>query len=630
MDKSRQIVNLEIVILFYTTMKNILLILTILAFSSITTSSQTIERVDPPNWWTGMKYNNIELLVKGKDLRNATFSTIEKDITIEDVIYPENPDYVYLDISISSDATSGIKVIDYKIGRKTYALRYEIKQRIKADNIHQGISSADVMYLITPDRFANGDARNDVIEEMKDKAFDRKDDNARHGGDLRGIINKLDYIKSLGMTATWLTPIEENDMDATSYHGYAFTDHFKVDSRFGTNEEYLEYVEQSHNKGLKVVKDVVYNHFGINHYLIKNLPSKSWVHYYKDFTRTNYRASTLMDPHASVADKKLMLDGWFDTTMPDMNQSNKHVASFLIQNSLWWIESFGIDAYRVDTYPYSDQKFMSDITKAVYEEYPEFKIFGETWVVGTVAQAWFTDGFPKEKYFTSFMEGVTDFAVKDAILASVQENFGWNTGVSKLYYTLTRDYIYKEPDANVIFFENHDTDRFLGVINGNLRDYKMAMGILFTMRGIPQIYYGSEINMAQGKPDGHLRADFPGGWKEDKQDKFTEKGRSQKENDTWNYISTLANWRLKSSAVKSGKLIQFAPEGNIYVYFRYDNQQTVMIVVNTGKDDINLDINRFKEITGDFTKAKNIITDKIDSIDKLKIEGRTTSIFELM
>ena len=459
--------------------------------------------------------------------------------------------------------------------------------------------------------------------------FDRKNDDARHGGDLRGIIDRLGYIKRVGMTATWLTPIEENDMDATSYHGYAFTDHFRVDPRFGTNEEYLEYVEKSHEKGLKVVKDVVYNHFGIRHYLIEDLPSKSWIHNWKEFTRTNYRASTLMDPHASEADKKLMIDGWFDLTMPDINQKNIHAARYLIQYSLWWIESFGIDAFRVDTYPYSDQVFMSNLTRAVYEEYPEFKIFGETWVAGTVAQAWFTEGFPKDKYFTSFMEGVTDFAVKDAISACVTEDFGWATGVSKLYYTLTRDYIYKEPDANVIFFENHDTDRFLGMINKDMRDYRMAIGILFTVRGIPQIYYGSEINMAQGKPDGHLRADFPGGWQGDKVDKFTKEGRTADENNTWNYISKLANWRLTNSAVRYGKLIQFVPEDNVYVYFRCDENNTVMVVVNAGQEDKNIKTSRFKERTAGFTKATDVITDETYELNEITAKARTTTILEL-
>ncbi len=609
-------------------MKNFTL-LTIILLITLPVSSQTIERVDPPNWWTGMKYNNVELLIKSKNIRNATFSTKEKDITIDDVIYPENPDYVYVDITISKNATPGVKKIDYKIGKKNYVLKYELKERQRSDNIHQGINTSDVMYLITPDRFANGDAKNDVIESMKDPAFDRDENDARHGGDLRGIINKLNYIKSLGMTATWLNPIEENDMDATSYHGYAFTDHYKVDARFGTNADYLEYVEKSHNKKLKVIKDVVYNHFGINHYLIKELPSKTWIHNWNKFTRTNYRASVLMDPHASKADIKQMSDGWFDTSMPDMNQNNVHVAKFLIQNSIWWIENFGIDAFRVDTYPYSDQKFMSNLTKTIYEEYPDFTIFGEAWVTGVTAQAWVTSGFHRGKDFTSYMNGITDFSLKDAIIATVKEDFGWSTGVSKIYYTLVWDYLYKDPNANVIFIDNHDLDRFLGVADRDMKDYRMALGILFTTRGIPQLFYGAEINMERGGAHGYLRQDFEGGWEEDKLDKFTREGRTKDENQTWDYISKLANWRLSSSAVKEGKLMQFVPENSIYVYFRYDNLQTIMVVVNAGQEDADINIGRFEEMTCGYLKARDIISDKTYDINEIKVQSRTTSIFEL-
>ncbi len=611
-------------------MKNILLILIILTLSTLTISSQIIERVDPPNWWTGMKYNNIELLVKGKALREAKFSTTEKGIKIVDVVYPENPDYVYLNITITEDATTGIKKIDYKIGRKSYVLNYELKSRDRSGNIHRGLTGADVIYLITPDRFANGDTGNDIIEGMKDKAFDRSSDDARHGGDLRGIINHLDYIKNLGMTATWLNPIEENDMDATSYHGYAFTDHYKVDRRFGTNADYLEYVKESHNKGLKVVKDAVYNHSGINHYLIRDLPSKTWTHNWDKFTRTNYRASTLMDPYASQADKKLMLDGWFDTSMPDMNQNNIHVSRFLIQNSIWWIEEYGIDALRVDTYPYSDQKFMSRLTKTIYDEYPGFTIFGEAWVTGVTEQVWVTSGFHKGKDFTSYMDGITDFSIKDAIIATVKEDFGWDSGVAKIYNALAWDYMYKDPSANVIFIDNHDLDRFLGIAKGNLKDYYMALGILFTTRGIPQLFYGAEINMDRGGAHGYLRQDFEGGWPKDKVNKFSSQGRTEEENQTWNYISKLANWRLTNPAVQTGKLMQFVPEDNVYVYFRYNDKQKVMIVVNADKEDIQLNTSRFAEMTVDYSKVKNIITNKTHNINNLEIENRTTSIFELI
>jgi len=325
-----------------------------------------------------------------------------------------------------------------------------------------------------------------------------------------------------------------------------------------------------------------------------------------------------------------MLDGWFDVTMPDINQNNIHAANYLIQYSIWWIEEFGLDAFRVDTYPYSDQQFMSNLTKTIYDEYPGFTIFGEAWVTGVTEQVWVTSGFHKGKDFTSYMDGITDFSMKDAIIATIKEDFGWDSGVAKIYNALAWDYMYKDPMANVIFIDNHDLDRFLGVIGGNLQDYKMALGILFTMRGIPQLYYGAEINMDRGGHHGHLRQDFPGGWPDDKTDKFSAEGRSEDENSTWNYISKLANWRLTNDAVRYGKLMQFIPEDNIYVYFRYNDKQTVMVIVNAGKEEKELKTQRFAERTKGFTKAKDVITDKIQSLGSIKLQPRSTTVLELV
>jgi len=593
------------------------------------TAFAQIKRVDPPNWWTGMKYNRIELLVSGKNIAKANFSTNDSDITIYKVTFPENSNYAYIDLGISEDAKSGLKIIDYKIGRRKYKLNYEIKDREKSAESYPGLNPSDVIYLITPDRFANGDTSNDKIKGMNDKEFDRNSDEARHGGDLQGVIDKLDYIKSLGMTSTWLNPIEENNQDRASYHGYGFTDHYNVDARFGNNNDYANYVKESHKRGLKVVKDVVYNHFGINHYLIKDLPSKDWIHNWEEFTNSNYRATTIFDPYSSEFDKKKMNDGWFDTSMSDMNQKNIHVARFLIQNSIWWIENFGIDAYRVDTYAYSDQKFMGELAKTILEEYPNFTIFGETWVTGVPTQAWFTKGLKNGKNFDSYMEGVTDFNLQYAISNTVNEDAGWNTGVADLYYTLSYDYLYENPDAMVTFLDNHDIDRFLGTIGGNIQDYKMALGILLTTRGIPQLFYGAEINMDRGGHHGYLRQDFLGGWEGDKIDKFTSKGRSDEENSTWNYISKLANWRKSSSAIGQGKLMQFVPENGVYVYFRYSNNQTVMVIVNTSKEDKAMDTKRFNEILKNFSKAINVISNEEIGINNIKIEKRTTTILEL-
>ncbi|MEN8138653.1 MAG: alpha-amylase family glycosyl hydrolase [Bacteroidota bacterium] len=604
-------------------------ILIAIFFVSHTSFAQKIDRVDPPNWWTGMKYNKIELLVHGKGISKAEFSTKESDISISKVILPENANYAYIEIDISENALAGIKFIDYKVGRKKYKLKYELKSRQKKAEEYRGISPSDLIYLITPDRFANGDTSNDKIKGMHDQEFDRNSDEARHGGDLKGIINKLNYIQSLGITSTWLNPVEENNQNRASYHGYGFTDHYNVDPRMGSNKDYADYVSESHKRNLKVIKDVVYNHFGINHYLIKDLPSKDWVHHWDEYTSSNYRATTLFDPHASEYDSKKMKNGWFDSSMPDMNQNNKHVANYLIQNSIWWIEEYGIDAYRIDTYYYSDQKFMGDLVKTLLEEYPDFSIFGETWVTGVPTQSWATKGPKNGKDFDSHMAGITDFNMQYALTDLVNEKNGWNTGISKIYYTLTWDYLYENPNANVIFLDNHDIDRFLGTVNGNLRDYRMALGVLLTTRGIPQLFYGAEINMDRGGHHGYLRQDFSGGWKEDKTDKFTTKGRSNDENSTWNYIAKLANWRKNSSAIANGKLIQFVPEDGIYVYFRYSDEQTVMVIVNNNQVEKTINTKRYSEKLKGFSKALDVISGDIIDFSGIKVEKRSTTILDL-
>ena len=603
----------------------------LVAFLIVTSSltAQKIERIDPPNWWAGMNYNRVELLLKGTKLSDAVFSTKENGLTIHKVTHPENKNYVYLDVEISEDIKPGSKVIDYKIGRTKYSFKYDINLRNKKAKDYPGLSQNDIIYLITPDRFANGDESNDKVKGMKDKEFDRSSDEARHGGDLAGITSKLDYIKDLGMTATWLNPIEENDQDRASYHGYGFTDHYNVDARFGTNNDYLEYVKQSHERDLKVVKDVVYNHFGINHYLIKDLPSKDWIHNWPEYTQSNYRATTLMDPYASDYDKKKMSEGWFDTSMPDMNQKNEHVSKYLIQNSIWWIENFGIDAFRIDTYAYSDQEFMGKLTKTVIDEYPNFTIFGETWVTGVPTQVWFTSGDKKDKGFDSYMDGITDFNLQYAFMDAVNDETGWNTGLAKIYYTLSWDYQYKNPGANVIFLDNHDVDRFLGVIDNDLEGYKMALGILLTTRGIPQLYYGAEINMDRKGHHGYLREDFSGGWKGDKVDKFTKEGRSAEENATWNYISTISKWRKNSMAISEGKLKQFVPENNLYIYNRYTDDESVLVIANSGKEDAEVNVNTIQEVLKNYSYAINVETGEKVGLDKIVAKSRHTTILEL-
>ena len=592
----------------------------------------TLERIEPMFWWVGMNNPKLQLIVHGDKIAERTVAMDYPGLRLQKINKVENPNYLFLDIEIEPSAKAGkFPIVFSKNKAKNITYNYVLKERDKSPGRIQGVNSSDLIYLIMPDRFSNGDKSNDIVKGMRETTLNRDSMYYRHGGDLQGIINHLDYLKDLGITAIWNTPELENDMAQASYHGYAVTDHYKIDPRYGTNELYKKFVDESHKKGLKVIKDVVHNHVGTEHWFIKDMPMKDWVHQWEKHTQTTYKDQAVMDPYASQADRKRMLDGWFVPSMPDLNQSNPYVQNYLNQNHIWWIEYAGIDGLRLDTYPYNEPSYMADWAKKLKAEFPTLSIFGETLVNGVVNQAFFTQGSTVNKNFNTELPGITDVQIMDAIFETLNGKFEWTTGVNRLYSVLANDFIYQDPYRNVIFMDNHDMSRYYSIIGENFAKYKSGLTLLLTTRGIPQVYYGTELLMKNfSNPDGLVRMDFKGGWAEDKASKFSPKGRSEEENEAYNFFSKLANYRKNTPALQTGKLMQYVPENGVYVFFRYDNQKTVMVICNSNETESDLPTARFNERISNYKKAKDILTNEnITNIETLRIPAQTTRVLEL-
>ena len=591
----------------------------------------------PSNWWVGMKNKSLQLIIHGKEVANySSVKCMQPGVSLKQVHRLKNKNYLILDLVIESSAKPGMMSVQLSGGTQpNYTTSYELKARRKGNGTlyANGATSSDLIYLIMPDRFSNGDPSNDRVTGMKDQSLRRDTVFNRHGGDLQGVENKLDYLHDLGVTALWLNPIWENDMPERTEHGYAFTNHYKVDSRLGSNAAYVQLTDACHAKGMKMIQDAVYNHVGIEHFLFRDMPDSSWFHRWPTFTQTNFKDQTLFDPYAATADKKIMSDGWFVRTMPDWDQSNPMVANFLIQHAIWSVEEFGIDGFRIDTYAYNDLTFMNRCNKALYDEYPKLSIFGETWVHGVINQAYFCESNMQIPY-KSNLQATTDFqTLFYGIQPACNEKFGWTEGVNKLYTTLAQDVIYKDPTRQVIFLDNHDIARFYSVVGEDTSKYKMAFAWLLTSRGIPQMYYGSEILMAgfTSPNDGYVRWGFPGGWDGDAKNKFYKDGRNPKENNVFNYIRTIANYRKTSAALTKGKFMQYLPVDGVYVYFRYTDQQKVMCIMNTNAEKSTLNLNRFSEAMGKSVKGKNIVTgETIGLTSSLDLAPYTNLVLELM
>ena len=609
-----------------------LIFLLLLITSSAVAQMPALERIEPANWWVGMKNTKLQLIVHGNQIAARNVTINYPGVTLLKTNKVENANYLFLDLEISASTQPGIFPIRFeKKGAKAIVSNYELKARNAKQVKAQGVNTKDLVYLIMPDRFANGDKTNDIVKGMTETTLNRDSMYHRHGGDIQGIINNLDYLQDLGVTALWINPLLTNDQPKTSYHGYANTENYRIDPRYGTNELYKKLIDELHKRGMKMVKDLVHNHVGSNHWTVLDLPAKDWLNQWPTFTRTTYREQTHFDPYASAADKNQMVKGWFDFHMPDPNQQNPYVRNYITQSHIWWVEYAGVDAFRLDTYAYNDLDYMAEWAKAIKAEYPNLNSFGETWVQGVPSQTYFTEGNVVNQGFDSGLDGVTDFQALWAVNEALNGKFGWTDGVVRLYNTLAYDYQYKDATKNVVFLDNHDLNRFYSVVNEDFSKYKSGIAWVLTTRGIPQFYYGNEILMTgTTTPDGKVRLDFKGGWPEDKVNKFTAAGRTEKENEAFNYVRKLATYRKNNEVLQTGKMMQFVPQDGVYVYFRYNADKTVMMLMNGEEKEVTVSTARFAERTSGFTQAVNVATDEVlADLSQIKIPAKTTLVLEL-
>lgn len=591
-------------------------------------------RLFPENWWVGMKWNQVQVLIRNEKtaIGQSAVQIQYPGVTVKQVHRFKNSNYLAVDLVIAPSAKPGKVELRISQSGKTDRVNFVLKaKRIgNGTKYAKGVTSEDLMYLIMPDRFANGNEANDRVPGMLDQSLNRDTVFNRHGGDLQGITQHLSYFNKMGITALWLNPVLVNDMKDRTEHGYAFTDHYRIDPRLGGEAAYHELIQHANEKGIKVIQDAVYNHVGTQHILFKDQPDSTWFNRWPSFTQTSYKDQVLFDPYASDKDKKIMSDGWFVRSMPDWNHRNKFVEQFLIQHAIWTVEEFGIDGWRIDTYAYNDLEFMNRCNAALYKEYPKLTLFGETWVHGVVNQAFFCEN-NMQIPFKSNLQATTDFqTLLYGIQPALNEPFGWTEGINKLYITLTQDLLYKDPMQQVIFLDNHDIPRFYSVVGKDVKKYKMALAWLMTCRGIPQLYYGNEVLMEgfTSPNDGYVRKDFPGGWKGDQKNAFTGEGLSSEEKDMQDYVAKLANFRKKSPAITKGKMKQFVPKDGLYVYFRYHDSQVLMCVMNTSSKDHKVKLSDYSEMTQDYKQGLDILTDTTIGTE-LSIPSMTMKVIEL-
>jgi len=601
-------------------------------------AAPAVDRIDPPFWWVGMEHPTLELMVYGTDIADARVSIADHPgVSLERVTETSNPNYAFVRLRIADTAEPGTLTLrfahpDLPDGALTRS--YELRSRREPGTHAQGFSSEDVIYLMMPDRFANGNPQNDEIEGMLE-GVDRSDPNARHGGDFAGVREHLGYIDRLGMTALWMTPVFENDMppEYGAYHGYAATDMYKVDPRFGSNEEFRNLVAASHDRGLKVIMDMIHNHIGRNHWWMDDLPAEDWVHDFEENGQTNYRGAAAVDPYASEHDRQTLQDGWFVPNMPDLDQDNELLATYLIQNTLWWIEYSGIDGIRMDTYLYADKEYMARWTARVREEYPDVNIVGESWVNTVPHEAYWQDDFKAHPDgYDSNLPSVTDFPMSFAMREAFTQDVGWTSGLQRLYYTLAQDHIYPEPNRLVTFLDNHDMERFFTSVGEDRGDFKMAYTFLMTTRGIPQVYYATERMqpMLDVEGDGAKRPDMPGGWPDDERSVFTEEGRTERENEAYDFVTNLTTWREDAAVVHHGELTQFIPQDDTYVYFRHTDEETVMVVLNNAEEERTLKLERLKERIQDARRGRDVISGETVELDQtLSVPAKTPMVLEL-
>ncbi|MDR9457736.1 MAG: glycoside hydrolase family 13 protein [Salegentibacter sp.] len=610
-------------------MKKILI--TLLFFGSLSMTAQ-IERVEPPNWWLGFENSEVQLMIYGEDIGKAQVSLDATGINLEAVHRAKSPNYLFLDLKLTEQAQPGSFPINFKLENGDKLVHeYELRERTRPESDFIGFNNKDAIYLITPDRFANGDPSNDEDSSLREKTIDRDDDYGRHGGDIQGIIDHLDYIDEMGFTALWSSPLLINDMESGSYHGYAMTDFYRVDPRFGTLEEYKELAEKAREKGIKLIMDQVANHIGSGHWWMEDLPFEDWLNYQEEFeqgkeiTKSNHIRTTNQDFYAAEVDKKQMTEGWFVDTMPDLNQENPFMAKYLIQNSIWWIEYLGLGGIRQDTYPYPDKEFMSEWAGAIMTEYPDFNIVGEEWSYNPLLIRYWQDGVENKDGYESNLRSTMDFAMQGAIVKGLKEEEDWGSGLTKLYEGLANDFAYECPEDIMIFPDNHDKSRIFTQLDEDVAKTKMAVAYMLVLPRIPQIYYGTEILMddtANPGDHGLIRTEFPGGWEDHDTNAFTGEGLSEEEVGMQDFLKKILNYRKNSEAIHLGKTLHFAPQDGVYVLARQTEAESVVIILNKNEGNFSLDLERFEQLGLNGKNLKNLISEEtLRWNDNLELNG---------
>ena len=602
----------------------------LLFFTLFTLQAQQV-KIDPAFWWSGMQEPELQLMVYGENIADYKANIASNNVYLKESVTLESPNYqlLYLDISKSVPETFDIVFTN---GKKKITYSYELKKRDPKRLNIQSFDSSDVLYLIMPDRFANGNPANDQIAMRMPYKVDRDDPNARHGGDLKGISDWLGYLADLGVTAIWLNPVLENDMEGGSYHGYATTDYYRVDPRFGSNDEYANLIADAHKKELKVVMDMIFNHCGSDHPWMRDIPSKDWFNNLGEYVQTSHMKEMYFDKYASEYDKKKMTDGWFVPTMPDLNQRNRHVAKYLIQNSIWWIEFSGVDGIRQDTYPYADYDMMIEWCNAVEKEYPGYNIVGEAWLNNPIGTAWWQKNSGLNNRENTQLKSVMDFRFMGlSHSAFFTETGDWGGGLRDVYEHMTYDFIYPDIHNVLRFLDNHDTDRFLKTYPTELSGWKQAVTFLLTMPGTPQLYYGTELLMHgdKSKSDGYIRLDMPGGWPGDTIDHFTRQGRDDIQNEAFDFLREMLHWRKGNDVIAKGAMKHYLPQNGVYVYERYLNDKSMLIFMNGTSKETEINLERYGESIKGKTGGKNVVSGKSVTLDKvLKLMSKEVIIME--
>ena len=596
-------------------------------FSSLT--AYDIKHLEPPFWWTGMVDSKLQLMVHGKNISDLKPEINHKDIEIKQIHRLENKNYLLIDLLLNNAKPGNFEILFKRSGKIEVKYNYDLLDRKPGSMERNGFDPSDVIYLITPDRYANGDPYNDTIDGLKE-GFDRNKNRGRHGGDIQGIIDHLDYIKDMGFTQLWINPLLENDQEIYSYHGYSTTDYYKIDPRFGSNDLYRSLSKIAQESGIGIIMDLILNHIGSEHWWMYDLPSIDWINHDGKFVQTNHTHHTVYDPHTPQSEKDLFTSGWFVETMPDLNQANPFLATYLIQLSIWWIEYADLSGFRIDTYPYVDKEFLTIWSKSITKEYPNFNFFGEAWLYNPAMVSYWQKGSRPFDDYISFIPSMKDFPLQKALYDGLTSDDRWNTGIGDIYRVLANDFQYGDPYNLVIFGDNHDMQRIFSQLNEDMDLYKMAMSFILTTRGIPQIYYGTEIAMKSTGDHGELRKDFPGGWQSDKVDAFSGKGLKSEERDAQKFLRRLLNWRKTSSAIGKGKLLHYPVKDGLYVYFRSYEDDLVMVIMNNNQSSKNIDLKRFSEILLKRDRAINIINNRAYKLSKpMRVPGKTAMILDI-